>query len=428
MQNEIELKYGNKKIDFKIPKDNIKSIISSNNLQKKELELIIKKSLAFPIGSCRLQEIVNHGETVTIVISDITRSWQQIDKILPFIIEELKTGGVKLEDINILSATGSHRNHSEAEIKSLLGKYYGKINFLDHNGQDQKQLKYLGETSYGTPVLINKLALETDRLVLTGGIIFHDLAGFAGGRKSILPGIAGYESIMENHSLAMAEKEGAGIKETVTNNHLEDNPVNLDMLEAAKMIDVDFIFNVIPDADGGIAAAVAGDILEAHKKGCEICRDIFGVEIKEKADLVFASCGGYPKDINLYQGSKALVNAAKAVKNGGYLILLSECKEGIGHPEVEEIIQNYKDNLSREKVLRNKFTISRYTGYLITKEVENINLILVSDLDKRILSNTDIKVVKDFSEALKIVEAEFDELPQSYIMPAAANTLPIFRG
>lgn len=427
LKKEISLKYGNEKLKYKIEESKIKKIITANASEKIELEKIIKNALVNPTASNRLKKIVKEGETATVVISDITRGWQQIDKILPFIIAELKAGGIKFEDIHILAATGSHRFHTESEIKTLLGDYYGKIKFSDHDGKNKKNLKYLGDTSYGTPVWINKLALEADRLILTGGIIFHDLAGFAGGRKSILPGIAAYESIMENHSLAMADQEGEGIKKTVTNNHLKDNPVNLDMIEAAEMVDVDFILNVIPDADGGIAAAVAGDLFKAHQKGCKICAELFGIELEEKADLIFASCGGYPKDINLYQGSKSLVNAAQAVKENGYLILLSECREGIGHSEVEEIIQNYNDNLARENFLRSNFTISRYTGYLITQEIEDINLILVSELDQNILNSTDIKVVKTLKEALKIVETEFNELPQSYIMPAAANTLPIFK-
>ncbi len=427
MQQKISLKYGDNKFKIEIKESEIKDIITTNSIEKIELASIIKNALANPIASSRLKEIVNPGETVTVVISDITRSWQQIDKMLSFMIAELKSGGIKLNDINVLAATGSHRFHTKAEIKTLLGEYYGQINFVDHNGKNKESLSYLGDTSYGTPVWINNLALKADRLVLTGGIVFHDLAGFAGGRKSILPGIAAYDSIMKNHSLSLSEKEGEGIKDTVTNNQLQDNPVNLDMIEASKMVDVDFVFNVIPDAEGGVAAAVAGDLFKAHQKGTEICKNIFGIELEEKADLVIASCGGYPKDINLYQGSKSLVNAAQAVKKGGYLILLAECREGIGHSEVEEIIQNYNNNFAREKALRSNFTISRYTGYLITKRIEDINLILVTELKQENLTNTDIRIVKTLDEAFKIVEAEFDQLPQSYIMPAAANTLPIFK-
>lgn len=427
MSKEISLKYGNDIFKFNLKKEQIKEIITANDFKKREFKEIIKDALANPIGSKKLREKVKNGETATIVISDITRSWQKIDQFLPFIISELEIGGIDLNDISILAATGSHRSHRKDEIKLLLGeKYYGQVKFVDHDAGNKENLKFLGKTSFETPVWINKLALNTDHLILTGGIVFHDLAGFAGGRKSILPGIAGYESIMKNHSLSLSENKGDGIKKTVTNNHLADNPVNLDMMEAAQMLDVDFIFNVIPDGEGGIAAAVTGDLFKAHKKGCQICRELFGISMQEKAELVFASCGGYPKDINLYQGSKSLVNAVRAVKKGGYLILLSECREGVGHPEVDDIIENYKNNYERENFLRNDFTIARYTGYLITKKIEDINLILVSELDKEILNNTDIKVVKSLDKALQIVKKEYEELPRSYIMPAAANTLPIF--
>ena len=427
MKKKISLKYGNKKFELKLKEKNIKSIFSSNSVEKKEFEEIIKEALAQPIGSKKLSKKVKSGEKATVVISDITRSWQKISQFLPHIIEQLKAGGIKLKDITVLAATGSHRAHSEKEIKLLLGeKYYQKIKFVDHNAENKAQLKNLGKTSFGTPVWINKLALNTDRLILTGGIVFHDLAGFAGGRKSLLPGIAGYESIMKNHSLSLSKKEGEGIKKNVTTNHLDDNPVNQDMLEAASMIDVDFIFNVIPDGRGGIATAVAGDLIKAHQKGCKICRNLFGISLQEKAELVFASAGGYPKDINLYQGSKALVNAVRAVKKGGTLILLSECSEGIGHPEVKEIIQDYKNNREREKFLRSDFTISRYAGYLITKKIEDINLILVSDIDSELLDNTDIRVVKTLEEAMKVLKNDIKEIPEAYIMPAAANTLPIF--
>lgn len=427
MQKKISLKYGIKKVEFKIDKNKIKNILSTNSSDdSKEFKKIIQEALADPAGSKKLSKKVSSGEKVTVVIADITRSWQKISQFLPHIIEELKKGGIKLEDITVLAATGSHRSHSEKEIKLLLGeKYYKKIKFVDHNAEDKDQLKYLGETSFGTPVWINKLAVNTDRLILTGGIVFHDLAGFAGGRKSLLPGIAGYESIMKNHSLSLSKNEGEGIKKTVTTNHLDDNPVNQDMIEAAEMIDVDFIFNVIPDGRGGIGAAVAGDLIKAHQKGCEICRNLFGIPLQEKAELVFASAGGYPKDINLYQGSKALVNAVRAVKKGGSLVLLSKCSEGIGHPEVKEIIQDYKNNMEREKFLRSDFTISRYTGYLITKKIEDINLILVSDIDPKLLDNTEIKVVKTLEEAMDLLKNDFKEIPDSYIMPAAANTLPI---
>ncbi len=269
--------------------------------------------------------------------------------------------------------------------------------------------------------------METDRVVLTGGIVFHNLAGFAGGRKSLLPGTAAYESIMKNHSLSLAEKRGEGLKPTIESNILINNPVHDDMMEAAQFIETDFILNVIPDGKGGISNVVAGDLEMAHQEGCRICRELFGINMNDKADLVIASAGGFPKDMNLYQSSKALVNAAKAVNKGGYLILLADCKEGIGNPEVEDIIQNYDNNLAREDFLREDFTIARYVGYLITSETEDINCILVSNIKTDSLNTTDIKITDSIEDALKMVKDEIKELPKTYIMPDAANTLPIYK-
>ncbi|PUU88782.1 MULTISPECIES: nickel-dependent lactate racemase [Halanaerobium] len=456
MYKNISLKYGSDKAEIRLGELKTKRIIRANEDQKyfgdnlsssgiqspvdvqsitknnyfsedQDFNKIIQAALNNLIGSPKLRQLVNKGEKVTLVISDITRSWQNMSGFLPFLIEELKVGGVEFDDITVLSAAGSHRSHTESEKEELLGIYYNKIKFIDHDDKAEHEMEYLGETSFGTPVWINSEVVNTDRLVLTGGIVFHKLAGYAGGRKSLLPGTAAYESIMANHSLSLAENRGDGLKETVDSDLLENNPVHLDMMEAAEMIDVDFIFNVIPDGRGGIAAAVAGDLVEAHLEGCRITSDLFGIDLDEKAELVIASAGGFPKDMNLYQSSKALVNSVKAVKKGGYLILLADCSEGIGHPEVEDIIQNYNNNLEREDLLRREFTISRYVGYLITTEIKDINCILVSNIDADKLSTTEIKVVNSLGAALEIIEEVYEKLPPAYIMPDAANTLPLYR-
>jgi len=426
---DIKLKYGDKEKIFSSEKNKIKKIIQAENCKKSEdksMEDIIKSALFNPEGSKKLSEIVNKDDKVTVVISDITRSWQKIDEFLPFIIEEITAGGAETEDITILAATGSHRSHTDEEIIQLLGKNISeKVKFVDHNCYNKDELEFLGKTSFGTPVYLNKSAVNADKLILTGGIVFHDMAGWAGGRKSILPGIAGYETIMGNHSLSLNTSKEGGIKDDVRSGNFDNNPVHLDMEEASEMISPDFIFNVIPDGKGGIAAAVAGDYKKAHKKGCKIISDMFGIKINKKADLVIASCGGFPKDINLYQASKALVNAAAAVKNNGCVILMAECREGIGHPEVEEIMQKYENNFLREDFLRKKFSISRYTGYLITKTIENIKFILISDLEEKYINKTDIILVKTMEEALVEVEKWSHNIEDIFVMPDAANTLPV---
>ncbi len=425
---KYEMKYGSGYISFSLPEDNIKGIIESNEGDSKVEEEVILDALNNPTGSPGLYEIVKPGEKVCIVISDITRSWQKMDKYLPYLVDELNRAGVKDRDITFLAATGSHRGQTEEEKGILLGeKLAGRFKVTDHDCKDEENLVYLGTTGYGTPVKVNKIAVESDHLILTGGIIFHDMAGWSGGRKSILPGIAGYESIMANHSLALKDEVGKGIRETVSGGNIKDNPLHEDMVEAAGFVKPSFIFNVIIDKRGKIASAVAGDYLEAHQAGRKIVSKYFGVDIRDRADLVIASSGGYPKDINLYQASKALVNASYAVKEGGYVILLAECREGIGHKEVEEIIMNFKTNSAREKYLRENFTISRYAGYLITSLIEKFNTILVSQMDEKMLKKTDITVVSSIESALEIVNQDLKAGSSIYLMPDAGSTMPVLR-
>jgi lactate racemase len=283
---------------------------------------------------------------------------------------------------------------------------------------------HLGTTSFGTPVAITKKALQSDHIVLTGAIVFHDLAGWGGGKKSILPGIAAYESIMANHKLSLNPNFGEGTNFLVRCGNAVNNPVHLDMLEAAEFVKPSFMFNVIIDENGSIVKAVAGDYVKAHEAGQKMVDDADSAYIKEQADIVIVSAGGYPKDIDFYQASKALINAKEAVKKDGVIILLSECIEGFGGNEVQQMLEEFSDNCSREKALREIFSIAKYTGYLIAEIAERFNVILVSSLNSDLLINANIKVTTDVNDALAIAIQQKGMDAKIYLMPNGANTLP----
>ena len=283
---------------------------------------------------------------------------------------------------------------------------------------------YLGKTRRGTPVSINSRAMKCDHIILTGAIVFHFLVGWGGGRKSILPGISSYETIMKNHSLALNVKLGEGSNPLVRCGNVVNNPVHEDMLEAASFVRPTFMFNVIIDEYGKICNAVAGNYIKAHEVGCEILDHMDGVKINKKADLVIATAGGFPKDINLYQTSKTLLNAWEALKKGGTLIILSECSEGFGNDDVKEIIQNYNTLYEREMAIRKEFSIARYVGYLMSEAAENFQFILVSNMDKTLVSNANITVVKTIEEALSITYKTKGKDLETYLMPHGSNTLP----
>lgn len=421
---KFNLKYGQEKVELSIKEESLLGVINNYIKTEENEEQIIKKALANPIGSNKLKDIVKKGEKICIIVSDITRSWQKTNVYLPYIISELTYAGIEDKDIFFVSALGSHRKQTIEEHRELLGnELYERFQIFDHDGMDKNIVKYLGETSYKTPVFINKLALESDHIILTGGVVYHDMAGFGGGRKSILPGISSYETIMANHSLCLNKTIGGGINPYCSSGNLINNPLHLDMIEAAKMVNPSFMFNVIIDDKGNICEAVAGDFIAAHKKGCELVEEINGVYIEKKADCVIASAEGFPKDINLYQASKTLSNAKEAVKKGGHIIILAECREGIGNEEVEFIIKNFKNNEEREKDLRKKFTISKFTGFLICKIAEDYNIIFVSELEKSLLDSINVKIVKNISEAIDIVNL-YNKNMDTYIIPNGGSILP----
>jgi nickel-dependent lactate racemase len=420
------MKYGKGKVAVKIPEKNLIKVIESNSKEtNKTEEEVIVDALKKPIASAPLHRLVHKGEKVCIIISDVTRLWQKMSAYLPYIVKELNEGGVEDEDILFISATGSHRKQTKEEHKLLLGEELAeRFHVLDHDCLEEENLTYLGTTTYGTPVKVNKKALECDHIILTGAIVFHLLAGWGGGKKSVLPGICGYESIMKNHALSLSPNEGGGSNPFVRSGYTKKNPLHLDMLEAASFVRPTFMFNVIMDTKGKIAHAVAGNYIKAHEEGCKIVDEIDGIEIKEKADLVIATAGGYPKDINLYQTCKTVINAKEAVKKGGSMIVLSECSEGFGNDHMQEMIQNYDTLEEKETALRKDYSIAKYIGYFMSEVAKDFQFILVGNMDEKLVEKANMRIVKTIDEALELVYQKNEENVTTYLMPYGANTLP----
>lgn len=424
---EINIKYGQGAMKAFIEEKNLLEVIESNPFkQDKTEDEIISEALYNPIDSKRLKDIVHEDETVCIIISDITRSWQKPHKFLYKIVEELNAGGVKDEDIIFLSAQGTHRKHTREEHEILLGEKLSKrFEVYDHDCFDEESMVYLGDTSYGTPVIVNKKAVECNHVVITGAIIYHFLVGWSGGKKSILPGISSFKTISSNHSLSLNEGFGSGIRESVCSGNIIENPIHDDMMQAAAMVKPTFMFNVIMGPNGNIAGAVAGNYITAHEAGRKLVDSIDGVNIKKKSDIVIASAGGSPKDINLYQSIKTLINAKEAVVDGGTIIVLAECSEGIGEiKDINDMILNFDNMLDREKDLRENYTISKFVGYFFCETGEKYKLILVSEIDPALLKKTKIILAKTLEDALKIAYDDENENLTINLMPHGASTLP----
>lgn len=409
---KMKLAFGSGDLELEIPEKNISGIILPSEPETKEdAETLIKAALKNPLGSKRLSELVNPESKIAVIVSDVTRPTPSA-KILPPLLEELYLGGAKPENITIVFALGLHRKQTEAESKKLVGsEIYEKIRCIQH---DTTHCRRIGKTNRETPIEVLEEVLDSDVVVGTGGIEFHYYAGYSGGAKSILPGVSSEISVLTNHKLMIEEKAVSG---------RIDSPVRQDMEEAAGLAGLDFILNVVLDSKKEIVAAVAGDYIKAHRKGAGVVDAMYKVEV-EPADAVIVSCGGYPKDLNLYQANKALDNATQAVKEGGSIILVAECAEGVGNQVYE--CWNRECEKPEDAVMRFKecFEFGGHKSAIVAKAAMKFKLYLVSKMSPEKSKEAFFTPMENVKEALNAILSENPDV-KIHIMPHGGQTLPV---
>ena len=402
------MKYSNIEFEVNIPETQIICELESNvvDIPQKSVEEHIEYALDNPIGAGDISTVVKKGDKVAIIVSDITRKWQSMSTYLPILVDRLNKCGIEDEDIIVVSACGTHRRQTDEEHKELLGEdLFKRLKIVDHQCGDKENLVYMGETSRKTPVWLNKYAIEADKIILTGGVVYHFLAGYGGGRKSIVPGIAGKETINTNHCNALNPGFGEGINKNVYSGNIsKSNPFHDDLEEAAAMAKPAYLLNVVANSEQEIIAAFAGDWIKAHKAATALVDSIDGIYVNEKADLVIASAGGFPKDINLYQTSKTLSNSKIMAKDGGTIIILSECSEGFGNQDCEDQIVKLTNMEQREKSLRSDFSVGGFVGYDFSHSAQRYHIILVTKIPEEKFKNTKIHVAKTLDEALTVAK------------------------
>ncbi len=420
----VKMKLGTGYADVSVPEENLLGILVKEVPPSAMTEdEVVLDALAHPIGTPRLRELVKPGNTVCIVISDVTRAWQRMSVYLPHIVKELNDAGIEDKQIRFLSALGYHRKHTPEEHAKLLGpELLRRFQIIDHDCLDKGNLVHVGTTSRGTPVIINRIAAEADRLVLTGCCTYHPWVGWGGGKKSILPGISSIESIQKNHLMTMDE-QGRQRPEVASGN-IKDNPIHLDMLEVALIVKPAFMFNVIMGHDGKIARAVCGDTIAAHDVGRSIVDELYEVPIQELADITISSQGGYPKDIDVCQTGKGIYHTQAATKPGGWIIILSDCTEGIGPPDANTIFLECETNAEREREVRKLFTVPKYVSYYMCTAAEKWNIIIVGNGDPALLAKTAFRTARTVDEALETAFQEGGRDQKIYLMPQGSSALP----
>jgi lactate racemase len=330
-------------------------------------------ALETPIGSPPLREIVKPGERVAVIVNDITRL-TRTDLLLPPIIDTLNHAGIPDRDIFIVFALGIHRRQTDDERRLILGdEIFRRIRNLDHISADDANLVTLGTTSFGNRVEINREVWEADRIILTGEIMYHLIAGYSGGRKSLVPGVAGFRTTTFNHQMIFDPDCRAG--------KLEGNPAHEDLLEACRMAEPDFLLNVVLSPDGKLIRVVAGHYEHAHREGCHTVDQVLSVEIDEPYDLIVASAGGFPLDIDLRQAHKGLENACRALRPGGSILFYAECPSGAGIGTFEEYVRLYRDDFEMRKALEREFVVGGHKAYWVARLGRLYDVHLVSGLD-----------------------------------------------
>lgn len=386
----IKIPYGKSEIKLDIAGSNILDVVPGETTGPGvDEKMVISEALSNPIMSKPLSVLAKKKTSACILASDITRPCPSY-KFLPSLIGELVSGGMDLSSIKVILGLGIHRGHTDEEKKRLVGKnIFGSIKVID---SDSSRARLIGKTSRGTPVEVFEEALGNDILIATGNIEYHYFAGYSGGAKAVMPGVCTRNSIQANHSM-MLDDRAASAKVT-------GNPVREDIDEAGKMAGIDFIFNVILDDNKNIIKAVAGKDDEAWLEGVRHYEERYMREVESIADIVIASPGGYPKDINLYQSQKALENIKDIAGPGGTIILIASCSEGFGEDVFESWMAGARDYQKISSRLLESFVLGGHKAVAVSKVITEKEVYLYSEFGKTETEEMGFKKIEDIQKYL----------------------------
>ena len=393
-------------------------------ISPKDVPSRVLEAIRNPIGCEPLDKRVHPGDTVCFVCNDMTRVANSFD-FMPVFLNELNRLGVPDKNIRILFALGAHRKMTHEEMAKEVGADVAhRVAMYNSDCFADEDFRYFGQTRRGTPVLLNHHLAEVDHVILTGTVVYHYFAGYGGGRKAILPGCAAMETIRMNHQWMMDDAVGLG--KTVGNPCYEDQVEGVSRFARNRSL---FLFNAVLNAKHEFLGMFAGDFVKAHLEACRFVDTIYGVAIPRKADLVIASCGGAPKDINIYQMQKTMDNARIAVKKGGAVILVAECPEGSGNTKLEETCRRLKTYEAICSELKNHFVMGANKAFAITRNMQTAPYFLVSSVNRALAKDLLFAdSCKEISEAMQMVKSIVGETPEIILMPEGSLTVPLIDG
>ena len=414
----LKLPYGRSTIEITVPDSS--AVLRTQRIPALENEKVcMLETFADPIDSPPLRDLVSEDDTVAIVISDITRPTPN-HRIIPWILEALCDH--PRNRFVIINGTGSHRPNTEEELIAMLGKeIFRSVKVINHSAFGEETLKHLGSSSTGAAVYLNRAYCDADVKIVTGFIEPHFFAGFSGGPKGIMPGIAGIETIMHFHNADLIGHPNS------TFSLLEGNPTQREATEIALMCKPDFAVNVTLNDGGGITGVFSGDVITAHRRGAAAVRKQSMIACEHPYDIVITTNGGYPLDQNLYQSVKGMTAAQQIVKEGGDIICVSECCEGVpDHGNFSRILQ-MRDTPRQILEMINDAEFSMYDQWEAQKMAMiqmGAQIHLYSEIPRESVLKTHLTPVDSIESTLRILEEKHGPQPKIAVLPQGPQTIP----
>ena len=335
------------------------------------------------------------------------------------LLSELNGAGIPDSRIEIFLADGTHEQHLKSDIEHLLGRdIAARVRCVGHDCRQEDQLTEVGTTSFGTPVLINRRVLDAEVKILTGRIVPHYFAGFSGGRKAMIPGVAGYTTILANHRLTLAEYRG--IHPGAGACSLAANPVHLDMIEGSRMVKPEFCLNTLLNTDHEIVGAVAGDFEAAHEHGCRQAEQMFCLTVDKPVDVAITSAGGYPYDSNFMQSLKAVFNIQDIVRPGGLILWVAESAAGI-HPGFLKWAAIASDEQLEESV-RAGYDLTGHNSVMLRNLIRKVDVGFFSALPSHVVRALGLYPVSTIEEGLRWIIERFGQ-EFTYVVAPSANVI-----
>lgn len=392
---QLSIPYGkDEKQALNIPDENFAGTVYPKDVHTADEPKEIRRALQNPVAGPTLEKFLEGGKDIVFIVNDGTRPTPTC-KVLDALAERMD-----LTKARYLVATGAHRAPTEEEYRFIFGKQYDKLkgNIHSHDSKKDKCI-FLGKSKNGTEMHVNEMAVNADRLVIITSVEPHYFAGYTGGRKSFLPGVASYKTIEQNHLLAMKQEAQALV--------LDGNPVHEDMMDALKVVKDKPIFaiQIVLDRHQNIYRVEAGDLHQSFSAAVQWANEVFSVKIKEKADVV-VTVAPYPMDVDLYQSQKALDNGKWALKEGGTIIMVSKCREGIGH---EAFLQQLSLSSDPRQVLENlakEYKLGYHKAAKMAEIAVWARMWAVTGLDPELLRKANIQPFATVQEAVDAALAE----------------------